>query len=133
MPARISTILMAAMLLFCSCNAFMHGYTWSKAENAYLLVTGDPKNLGDKRVRYLKKFHRSSALSKCITEKGNPSFIYEYMTADKRRGARFFYMKLDSVFIYEEPRRNNLSSILREARHPDNYERETYQRLLTGK
>lgn len=133
MPSRIFTILMAATLLFCSCNAFMHGYTWSKAENSYLLVTGDPKNFGDKRVRYLKKFHRRSALSTCLTEKGNPSFIYEYITADKRRGARFFYIKLDSVFIYEEPRRNNLCSILKEARNPDSYEKETYLRLLTSK
>lgn len=130
-------LIIAIALILISCNAFMHGYTWSKAENSYYLVTGDKGNFGDKRLKYNKGFHSNSALSnfldcKC-NDRGLPSFIYEYMTDTKCRGIKLFYPKLDSVFVFEEPRKNRLNSIEKEARKMDGYERETYERLKQKK
>ena len=104
----------------------MHGYTWDKAENSYNLVTGDKDNFGDKRLNYNKGFHKHSALSnfldcKC-NDRGLPDFIYEYKSDTKSRGIKLFYIKVDSVFVFEEPKKNNLSSIQKEARKMDDYE-----------
>ncbi len=115
------------------CKAFMHGYTWDKAANSYILVTDDKENFGDKRLNYNKGFHKHSALAnfldcKC-NNRGLPDFIYEYKSDTKCRGIKLFYVKLDSVFIFEEPKKNNLSSIQKEARKMDDFERQSYQRL----
>lgn len=120
-----------------SCKAFMHGYTWDKAQNAYYLVTGDKNNFGDKRLKYNKGFHNHSALSnfldcKC-NDKGLPDFIYEYKSDTKCRGIQLFYVQRDSVFVFEEPRKNNRKSVLKESRKMDAYERQTFERLKTGK
>lgn len=121
------------LICFISCKAFKHGYTWSKAEDSYNLVTGDKNNFGDKRLDYNKAFHKNSELSnfldcKC-NHRGLPDFIYEYKSDTKCRGIKLFYIKLDSVFIFEEPKKNNLSTIQKEARKMDDYERQTYDRL----
>jgi len=118
-----------------SCKSFMHGYTWKEAKDSYRLVTGDKKNFGDKRLRYNLGFHRRSALSQFFsnTDRPKPDFIYEYLTEAKCRGIKLFYVKVDSVYTFEEPKKNNLYSVLKEARKMDNYERETYQRLIRGK
>lgn len=118
-----------------SCNAFMAGYTEDKAENSYLLVTGHPKNFGDRRLQYNKGFHRNSDLSRffnCQCREA-PGFIYEYITDNKRRGIRLYYPAKDSVFIFEEPRKGNINSVLTGQRKMDGYERETYDRLKLGK
>jgi hypothetical protein len=120
-----------------SCKAFMHGYTWDKAQNSYNLVTGNKDNFGDKRLIYNKGFHRHSALSnfldcKC-NNRGLPDFIYEYKSEAKCRGIKLFYVKLDSAFVFEEPKKNNLASIQKEARKMDDYERQTFERLKQGK
>src|SRR5215213_10526209 len=116
-----------------SCKSFMHGYTWSKAENSYNLVTGDKDNFGDKRLNYNKAFHRNSALSTfldCkINGRGLPNFIYEYQTKSKCRGIKLYYVQRDSVFVFEEPKKGKLQSILKDARKMDDYERQTYARL----
>lgn len=129
-------IFIVAPFIF-GCKSFMHGYTWSKAENSYNLVTGDKDNFGDKRLNYNKAFHRNSALStfldcKC-NDRGLPNFIYEYQTKSKCRGIKLYYAQRDSVFVFEEPKKGKLQSILKEARKMDDYERETYQRLQVGK
>lgn len=131
------TLLSIVTLLVVGCKAFKHGYTWSEAKNSYNLVTGDSRNFGDKRLDYNKAFHRASALSnfldcKC-NERGLPNFIYEYQTDDKRRGIKLFYVQRDSVFVFEEPRKGDLQSVLKEARTLDDYERQTYERLKAGK
>ena len=115
------------------CKAFMHGYTWDKAANSYNLVTGEKENFGDKRLNYNKGFHKHSALAnfldcKC-NERGFPDFIYEYKSDIKCRGIKLFYVKLDSAFVFEEPKKNNLNSIQKEARKMEDYERQTYERL----
>jgi hypothetical protein len=132
--------MVTALVLTCffwGCKAFKHGYTWSKALNAYYLVTGDQHNFGDKRLDYNKGFHRNSALSNFLdcscNDRGLPSFIYEYQTEDKRRGIRLYYLQRDSVFSFEEPKKGNLRSIFKEARQMDDYERQTYYRLKAGK
>lgn len=115
----------------------MHGYTWDKAQNSYYLVTGDKNNFGDRRINYNKGFHRNSALvnfldCKCH-DRGLPDFIYEYRSESKCRGIKLFYVKIDSVFIFEEPKRNKLNSVLKEARKMDDYERQTLDRLKAKK
>ncbi|TXI80850.1 MAG: hypothetical protein E6Q39_02110 [Crocinitomicaceae bacterium] len=126
-----------AIVTIISCKSFMHGYTWSKAENSYYLVTGDKDNFGDRRLKYNKGFHSNSALSnfldcKC-NDRGMPGFIYEYMSDTKCRGIKLFYPKLDSVFVFEEPKKGRLNSILKESRKMDDYERQTFDRLKSGK
>lgn len=119
--------------LLSGCKAFMHGLTWDKAQNSYNLVTGNKDNFGDKRLKYIKGFHSHSALSDFLNCKCNyrglPDFIYEYRSAAKCRGIKLFYIKLDSVFVFEEPRKNNLASVQKEARKMDDYERQTFARL----
>jgi hypothetical protein len=114
----------------------MHGYTWSKAQNTYQLVTGNTANFGDQRLKYNKSFHSNSALANFLdctcNDRGLPGFIYEYKSVNKCRGIKLFYPKLDSVFIFEEPKKGKLQSILKEARNMDDYERQTYVRLKAG-
>ena len=55
------------------------------------------------------------------------------MSDKKCRGIKLFYPKLDSVFIFEEPHKGNLNSVLKEAKKMDDYERQTFERLKTGK
>ena len=134
----IKAPLLVIVFTFCfGCKSFKHGYTWRKAKNSYNLVTGDKNNFGDKRLDYNKGFHRNSALANFLNcecnDRGLPSFIYEYQTDDKRRGIRLYYVQRDSVFVFEEPRKGNLNSVLKEARGMDEYERETYERLKAGK
>lgn len=112
----------------------MHGYTWREAKDSYRLVTGDKSNFGDRRMKYNLGFHRPSDLSLFFSNpnRSMPEFIYEYLTAEKCRGIKLFYVKADSVFTFEEPKKNNLYSVLKEARKMDGYERETYQRLINN-
>ena len=111
-------LLPVVALFLTGCKAFMHGYTWNKAQNSYYLVTGADDNFGDRRIEYNKGFHRNSDLTnfldcKC-NDRGSPDFIYEYKSKAKCRGIKLYYVKLDSVFVFEEPRKGNLNSIWRE-------------------
>jgi hypothetical protein len=119
------------------CKAFMEGYTWDKAENSYNLVTGDKDNFGDKRLNYIKGYRNNSPLANFLENKCNnrglPDFIYEYKSETKCRGIKLFYVKIDSVFVFEEPKKNRVNSIQKEARKMDDYERLTYQRLKEKK
>lgn len=132
---QIYPILLFSFLILLSCNAYMHGYTWSKAQNSYHLVTGDKNNFGDQRIKYNKGFHRNSALYNFLdcncNSRGLPDFIYEYKSKTQCKGIQLYYVKLDSVFIFEEPRRGNLKSILKVARKMDNNEHQTYEQLKT--
>ncbi len=123
----------AVILLLVGCNSFMHGYTWNKAQNSYNIVTGNKNNFGDRRLKYNKGFHKHSALSnfldcKC-NNRGLPNFIYEYKNNNKCRGIRLFYLNLDSVFVFEEPRKNKLQSIQIEARKISQDERRIFEEL----
>jgi hypothetical protein len=125
--------LFGILLFFAGCKAFMHGYTWDKAENSYNLITGNKDSFGDRRLNYTKGFHKQSALAgflncKC-NDRGLPDFIYEYKTPTKQRGIKLFYVQRDSVFVFEEPKKNSLNSIQKEARKMDDYERATFERL----
>ena len=127
-------ILTTTCSILAGCNAFMHGYTEDKALNKYWLVTGDKDNFGDKRVKYNKGFHNPSELDNFLDCdcKSLPSFIYEYKTPAKCRGIKLYYVTIDSVFIFEEPRKGNQRSVLKESRTMTDSERQIYQ-SLTGK
>ena len=122
------------VLLGPSCLAYQHGYTWRKAVGRYHLVTGNKENFGDRRIVYNKAFHRHSALSVFLdcncNNRGLPQFIYEYQTSRHCRGIRLYYMKLDSVFVFEEPAKGKLQSVLIAARPLAMEEKETYRQLL---
>ncbi len=127
----------AIIISLFSCKAFMFGYTWEKAKDSYHLVTGNNDDFGDKRLNYNKGLHKHSELSnfldcKC-NNRGLPDFIYEYKSETKCRGIKLFYVKLDSVFVFEEPKKNNLNSIQKVARKMDDYERQTFERLKQNK
>lgn len=114
------------------CNAFMHGYTWQQARNSYYIVNGDKHNFGDRRLKYTQGFYKGSELSAFLSEanyRGKPAFIYEYQAADKRRGIQLFYPSIDSVFIFEQPKKNCTCSAFKEARKMDEHERLTYEKL----
>ena len=118
------------------CAAFNHGLTWSRAENSYHLVTGDKNNFGDRRIRYNKGFHRNSSLTRFLDcecgQRERPEFIYEYETVAKTRGIKLFYVQRDSVFVFEEPKKGNLQSVLKEYRKMEDAERKTYELLKAG-
>ena len=138
MKKYYSKFLVATILIsLLGCKSFMHGYTWNKAANSYNLVSGNKEDFGDKRLNYNKGFHKHSALANFLNckcnDRGLPDFIYEYKSDTKCRGIKLFYVKLDSVFIFEEPKKNNLNSIQKEARKMDDYERQTYERLKNKK
>ena len=136
MRKYILAALLMAGIIAGSCNAFMHGYTENKAQNAYYLVTGDKDNFGDRRLKNNKGFYKRSELAGFLGSdnyRGAPQFIYEYETGDKLKGIRLFYPALDSVFIFEQPKKNCACSALKQARKMDGYERLTFQRLKEGK
>lgn len=126
-------LILIALLSLTGCKAFIHGLTWSKSVDTYQLVTGDKSNFGDKRLKYNKGFHTHSMLSNFLMPKfntrGNPDFIYEYKTDAKCRGIRLYYTKLDSVFVFEEPKKNNIYSYQKDARKMTDEERLVYQLL----
>ena len=137
MKTIFTCISFCILLGVAGCKSFKHGYTWSKSLNTYSLVTGDKDNFGDKRLDYNKAFHRNSELSNFLdcncNQRGAPELIYEYQTPAKCRGIRLYYVQRDSVFVFEEPRKGVLQSVLKEARKMDEYERQTYTRLKSGK
>ena len=115
-----------------ACSGARYGWSLSKAQNSYNLVTGNKDDFGDMRVRYNRRFHKWP-LDNFIAQKGQPGFIYEYRTARRSDGIRLYYPVLDSVFSFEEPRKSNLHSVLVESRKMDDYERQTYERLKQNK
>ncbi len=131
-------VLPALLFISCcitSCNAFMHGYTADKAQNAYYLLTGNNDNFADRRLRYTKGFYKGSPLATFLGEdnhRGTPAFIFEYKK-DKRHGIQLFYPALDSVFIFEQPRKNCTCANLVSARTFTEYERLTYEKLKEAK
>jgi hypothetical protein len=129
-------LLLFVVLQFVSCKAFKYGYTSDKAENTYHLVTGDKKMLADKRIDYIQNLYKKSELGnhlncKC-NDRGLPDFFYEYKKQDKCRGIKLFYVQRDSVFIFEEPKKNKLFAVLKEARPMTEKERYVHKQLKAG-
>jgi len=126
----ITSLMLMIFFNLAGCNAFMYGYTGDKALKAYYLVTGDSENFADKRLKYTKGFYKGSELAVFLEgdKRGIPAFIYEY-EEQKRKGIQLFYPVLDSVFVFEQPRKNCTCSSLKAARKMDDYERLTYERL----
>lgn len=118
------------ILLLVSCKAFYHGYTWKEAKDKYHLITGKKEGFGDRRLDYNKGFHKRSALSSFLdcncNDRGLPDFIFEYQNESKCRGIQLFYTKKDSVFIFEEPAKGKLQSIMVLARPMNQSERNIY-------
>jgi len=129
------TILLSLLPMLMACKAYKHGASWSKAIDTYQLQTGDADNFGDQRLEYNKAFHNHSALSNfhdCNCDaRGLPNFIYEYKSPAKCRGIKLFYTKLDSVFVFEEPKPNKLQSIQVDGRKMNAEEWKTYEKLKT--
>jgi hypothetical protein len=120
------------LLLTISCNAFKYGYTEEKALNAYYLITGNENNFGDKRIKYNEYFHRCECFTNFLNSKGYPGLIYEYKTEAKCKGIKLFYPAIDSVFVFEEAKKNKRYSFIKESRKMNDNEREMYQRLKAG-
>jgi hypothetical protein len=127
-----SILLFACPFILSACSGFRYGWSWSKAQNSYNLVTGSKDDFGDMRVRYNRRYHKRP-LDNFIAQKGQPGFIYEYRTDRRSDGIRLYYPAIDSVFSFEEPRKSNIHSVLVESRKMDEYERQTYERLKQNK
>jgi hypothetical protein len=128
----IKLSLLVVVLCVVSCNAYKYGYTEKKALNAYYLVTGNENNFGDKRIKYNEYFHRCPCFKSFLDSKGYPGFIYEYKTDTKCKGIKLFYPASDSVFVFEEAKKNRRYSFIKESRKMNDNERESYQRLKVG-
>ncbi|HEY4151032.1 MAG TPA: hypothetical protein VGM41_18970 [Chitinophagaceae bacterium] len=128
LPAQI---VLAFIFLFTlsACAGFRFGSTWSQSRNTYSLVTADKDNFGNKRVRYNRQFHHKSQLDYFLNYRGLPAFIYEYQSPEKCRGIRLYYPAIDSVFIFEEPRKWNLKSVMKVARKMYDDEHQAYDKL----
>ncbi len=125
------------LLLFAvSCKPFSYGYSHNKANNQYNLITGNKKNLGDKRIKYTKSLYKKSELGNFLNcacnERGLPDFIYEYEKSDKCRGIKLFYLQQDSVFVFEEPKKNRFSSVLQASRKMTDNEKLIFKQLQSG-
>jgi len=120
------TSLVCLFFFVVSCNAFMLGFTQSKAENNYYLLSKN--KFGNNRFKYVSKFYKSPYLSKLLAEKGKPDFAYEYKIDKKYTGIRLYYSQLDSVFVLETGI-NCPCLDWKESRKMDLYERQTYSRL----
>jgi hypothetical protein len=128
----IKLTLLCVVLCIVSCNAFKYGYTEDKALNSYYLVTGNEENFGDKRIKYNESFHRCECFTNFLKCKDSPGLIYEYKTEAKCKGIKLFYPAIDSVFVFEEAKKNKRYSFIKESRKMDDEERGIYQRLKAG-
>jgi nucleoside-specific outer membrane channel protein Tsx len=125
----IKLSLLIVVYCFVSCTAFKYGYTEDKALNAYYIVNGNKNNFGDQRIKYNEYFHPCPCFKNFLSSRGYPGFIYEYKTNTKCKGIKLFYPITDSVFVFEEAKKNKRYSFIKESRKMDDYERETYRRL----
>jgi hypothetical protein len=135
LPMKLNNTIKSSLLiavLTVSCNAFKYGATESKALNSYHLVTGNENNFGDKRVKYNESFHRCECFTNFLDSKGTPALIYEYKTEAKCKGIKLFYPAIDSVFVFEEAKKNKRYSFIKESRKMSDGERQTYQLLKTA-
>jgi hypothetical protein len=73
---------------------------------------------------------KNSELYFFLTKKGNPDFAHEYETETKCDVIELFYVKTDSVYIFEEPKKSNIYSISKGSRPINEYEKLTYKKLL---
>jgi hypothetical protein len=96
---KIGLLLLAASCMMSGCAAFMYGYTNRQAMNKYYLTQGD--SFGSKRLQYAEKFHNNTAFDAHIKKYGDPDFIYEYPVDKKHQGIKLFYLKQDSVYVFE--------------------------------
>lgn len=142
MISMFSHFISFAFSVFCflqlvSCKAFYHGYTWKEAKDKYHLITGKKVGFGDRRLDYNKSFHKRSALSSFLdcncNDRGLPDFIFEYQNERKCRGIQLFYTKKDSVFIFQEPAKGKLQSVLVLARPMNQEERAIYASLQANR
>ena len=129
----IKLFILVVVFFTISCNAYKYGYTEKKALNAYYLVIGNENNFGDKRIKYNESFHRCECFTNFLVSKGSPAFIYEYRTETKCKGIKLFYPAIDSVFVFEEAKKNKRYSFIKESRKISDGERETYHRLKVTK
>ncbi len=127
---RLSLLIVASFIV--SCNAFKYGATETKALNSYYLVTGNENNFGDKRIKYNKFFHSCECFTNFLASKGSPALIYEYKTEAKCKGIKLFYPSIDSVFVFEEAKKNKRYSFIKESRKINDEEKKIYQQLKAG-
>lgn len=134
MKPNISIKLSLLIVVFftISCNAFKYGATETKALNSYYLVTGNENNFGDKRIKYNESFHRCECFTNFLKSKGSPALIYEYKTEAKCKGIKLFYPAIDSVFVFEEAKKNKRYSFIKESRKMNDEEKRIYQKLKAG-
>ena len=130
MKPKSILILLAILIPLSGCKSFMYGYTKDLAFDAYHIVKSDKKDFGNRRIRYNMGLHKNSELYYFLLKYGNPEFIHEYETASKCDVIELFYNKKDSVYIFEEPKKSNLFTILKESRPINTFEKLTYKNLL---
>lgn len=128
----IFAVQLFGVILISSCNAFMVGFTQARAEDKYYLLTEKKNDFGNKRLKYISKYYKSTVFTKLLADKGKPDFAYEYKLDKKYAGIRLYYNRIDSVFILETGKQCPCMN-LKESRKMDDYERQSFIRLQNGK
>ena len=96
-----------------------------------MLVDVDTKNFGYERLTYSQQFF--PLIEQLILTHGNPNFIYEFQTEDKKESLSLFYVNDDSVYVFRRMGWNSHSLRLSERRPLADFERTIHQQLLTIK
>jgi len=103
-PKTILFLLLASFMVN-GCTPFMrgyrYGYTNRESLNTYHIVNADEKNFGNKRIRYAQEYYRNTVFDAHVKKYGNPDLVYEYPVSKKYQGIKLFYVKLDSVYVFE--------------------------------
>ena len=129
---NFKNIILVSIISFAlyGCSIVMYGWTEELAFNAYYLVKQDKKDFGNRRVKYNMGYHKNSELYYFLKENNKPDLIREYEKATKCDVIELFYLNKDSVFIFEEPKKNSSYSNFTSGRRINEYEKLTYQKLI---
>ncbi len=112
-------------------DGFNYGLTNSKALNKYVLI--EENNFGAKRLQYSQNYFHNTTFDIHLKEHGDPEMVYEYPIEKKYQGIKLFYMKLDSVYIFESKKSNCNCISLMKTEKISQLERTVYNQLSESK
>jgi hypothetical protein len=109
-------------------GGFMEGFTSWQAQNNYFLVGTNTTSFGYRQLKYLQSYH--PAIRGFIKGHGLPDFIYAYATDKGYGGFRFYYVNIDTLYVFEEKDNHPNSIFQKEERHLTDDENRIYKDLI---
>lgn len=119
------------LLLGSGCGIVPYAFTEEDALNYYHLVDS-ANTFAHKRLRAAQRYYYPSPISEFLKARSAPDFFYEYRAADGRKGVRLYDVRADSVYVFEEIKRNDITPSLVEVRHLTPDERNLYASLRSN-